>query len=141
MPIFSLRHPYAGSDSHSPSHRRRRENPKTGKQGPGRVDRARRHHRTALGRQDQRPRHLSRSGPLLQTSLRALGVEIAFSREGRGGRRVIRMSASHVKSPRKTVSTVREHISSNSANPAPGVEQKTRKMPKIDAMLCYSTSA
>jgi hypothetical protein len=59
-----------------------------------------------------------------QTSLRALGIEIAFSREGRGGTRIIRMSASHAKRNGKTVSTVStvsDHDPSNSANPALGV--------------------
>jgi hypothetical protein len=37
-----------------------------------------------------------------QTFLRALGIEIAFSREGRAGSRVIRMRSS----PENTVSTV-----------------------------------
>ena len=56
-----------------------------------------------------------------QTSLRALGIEIEFSREGRGGTRIIRMSASHAKRNGKTVSTVSDHDPSNSANPALGV--------------------
>src|SRR5437773_729253 len=42
--------------------------------------------------------HLRRA----QTFLRALGIEIAFSREGRAGSRVIRMRSS----PENTVSTV-----------------------------------
>ena len=41
-----------------------------------------------------------------QTSLRALGIEIAFGREGRGGTRIIRMTASHENSCENTVSTV-----------------------------------
>jgi hypothetical protein len=41
-----------------------------------------------------------------QTSLRALGIEIAFSREGRGGTRIITMVASHAWPSGKTVRTV-----------------------------------
>jgi hypothetical protein len=41
-----------------------------------------------------------------QTSLRTLGIEIAFGREGRAGTRIIRMSASRENQPRETVSTV-----------------------------------
>ena len=41
-----------------------------------------------------------------QTSLRTLGIEIAFSREGREGTRIIRMSASHENPRENTVSTV-----------------------------------
>jgi hypothetical protein len=41
-----------------------------------------------------------------QTPLRALGIEIAFGREGRAGTRIIRMSASRENQPPKTVSTV-----------------------------------
>ena len=67
------------------------------------------------------PRALAGRLRRAQTSLRALGIEIAFSREGRAGTRIIRMSASHAKSTRKTVSTVStvsDHDPSNSANPA-----------------------
>src|SRR6516165_7571743 len=55
--------------------------------------------------------HLRRA----QTSLRALGIEITFSREGRAGSRVIKMR----KSLGNTVSTV----SSVRAEPGPGSEQ------------------
>jgi hypothetical protein len=41
-----------------------------------------------------------------QTSLRALGIEISFSREGRGGARIIRITASHENSCENIVSTV-----------------------------------
>jgi hypothetical protein len=41
-----------------------------------------------------------------QTPFRALGIEIAFGREGRAGKRIIKMSASRENQPRKTVSTV-----------------------------------
>src|SRR6266851_1839729 len=49
-------------------------------------------------------RHPGRLSPLrrAQAFLRALGIEIAFSREGRAGSRVIRMRSS----PENTVSTV-----------------------------------
>jgi hypothetical protein len=57
------------------------------------------------------PRALAGRLRRAQTSLRALGIEIAFSREGRGGSRIIRMSASHARSPRKTVSTVSDQFS------------------------------
>jgi hypothetical protein len=40
-----------------------------------------------------------------QTSLRALGIEIAFSREGRGGTRIITITALGAKSPCETVRT------------------------------------
>jgi hypothetical protein len=52
------------------------------------------------------PRALAGRLRRAQTSLRTLGIEIAFSREGRGGTRIIRMSASHAQKPRKTVNTV-----------------------------------
>jgi len=71
------------------------------------------------------PRALAGRLRRARTLLRALGIEIAFSREGRGGSRIIRMSASHARLPRKTVSTgttVSDQDPSNSANPAPGVE-------------------
>jgi hypothetical protein len=41
-----------------------------------------------------------------QTSLRALRIEITFSREGRGGTRIIRISRSHENPRHETVSTV-----------------------------------
>jgi hypothetical protein len=41
------------------------------------------------------PRALAGRLRRAQTSLRTLGIEIAFSREGREGTRIIRMSASH----------------------------------------------
>jgi hypothetical protein len=53
------------------------------------------------------PRSLAGRLRRAQTSLRALGIEIAFSREGRSGARVIRISASHPSPMRNsTVSTV-----------------------------------
>jgi hypothetical protein len=45
------------------------------------------------------PRALAGRLRRAQTPLRALGIEIAFSREGRGGTRIIRMSASPAKRP------------------------------------------
>jgi hypothetical protein len=48
------------------------------------------------------PRALSHHLRRAQTSLRALGIEITFSREGRAGSRIIRMRTS----PENTVSTV-----------------------------------
>src|SRR5262245_8611145 len=50
----------------------------------------------------QNPRALAGRLRHLQTSLRALGIEIAFSREGHAGNRIIRIHAS----PEHTVSTV-----------------------------------
>ncbi len=47
------------------------------------------------------PRTLAGRLRRAQTSLRTLGIEIAFSREGRAGTRIIRMSASHESPPRK----------------------------------------
>jgi hypothetical protein len=47
------------------------------------------------------PRTLAGRLRRAQTSLRTLGIEIAFSREGRAGARIIRMSASHESPPRK----------------------------------------
>ena len=41
-----------------------------------------------------------------QTSLRTLGIEIVFGREGRLGARTIKISAAHETRSRKTVSTV-----------------------------------
>jgi hypothetical protein len=52
------------------------------------------------------PRALAGRLRRAQTSLRALGIEIAFSREGRGGTRIIRITASHEISRDNTVSTV-----------------------------------
>src|SRR6202041_2317711 len=52
------------------------------------------------------PRALAGRLRRVQASLRALGIEIAFSREGRGGTRIIRMTASHENSCENTVSTV-----------------------------------
>ena len=50
-----------------------------------------------------------------QTFLRALGIEVAFSREGRAGSRVIRIRAT----PETTVSTVRDHGTLRSGQPPP----------------------
>jgi hypothetical protein len=52
------------------------------------------------------PRALAGRLRRVQTSLRALGIEIAFSREGRGGTRIIRITASHENLCENTVSTV-----------------------------------
>jgi len=54
--------------------------------------------------------HLRRA----QTFLRALGVEIAFSREGRAGSRVIRMRSS----PENTVSSVGDNGGTSGSAPA-----------------------
>jgi hypothetical protein len=67
------------------------------------------HSRDAIGRDrtgwPQNPRALAGRLRRAQTSLRALGIEIAFSREGRAGNRVIRMHAS----PEDTVRTVSDN--------------------------------
>jgi hypothetical protein len=52
------------------------------------------------------PRALAGRLRRAQTSLRTLGIEIAFSREGRAGTRIIRISASPENPQRQTVSTV-----------------------------------
>jgi hypothetical protein len=67
------------------------------------------------------PRALAGRLRRAQTSLRALGIEIAFTREGRSGTRTIRMSNSHPKPTGKIVSSVgtsSDRGPSNSANPA-----------------------
>ena len=51
------------------------------------------------------PRALAGRLRRAQTS-RALGIEISFSREGRGGARIIRITASHENSCENIVSTV-----------------------------------
>jgi hypothetical protein len=69
------------------------------------------------------PRALSSCLRRAQTSLRALGIEIAFSREGRAGTRIIMMSAVHPRSSGKIVSSVGVVSCagpSNSGHPAPG---------------------
>jgi hypothetical protein len=53
----------------------------------------------------QDPRALAGRLRRAQTSLRALGIEIAFTREGRAGSRIIRMHAS----PEDTVCTVSDN--------------------------------
>jgi hypothetical protein len=50
------------------------------------------------------PRALAGRLRRAQTALRTLGIEIAFSREGRAGTRIIRMSASHQHEPHERVS-------------------------------------
>jgi hypothetical protein len=55
-----------------------------------------------------------------QTSLRVLGIDIAFTREGRAGTRIIRMNASYNNPTRETVSAVSVNRRSQSANPLPG---------------------
>jgi hypothetical protein len=61
-----------------------------------------------------------------RTSLRTLGIEIAFSREGRTETRIIRMSASHEEPHSKTDSTVvtvgAVIDNSGSGHPPPGAE-------------------
>jgi hypothetical protein len=52
------------------------------------------------------PRPLAGRLRRAQTSLRVLGIEIAFTREDRSGTRIIRMSASSPKQSSKDVSTV-----------------------------------
>jgi hypothetical protein len=52
------------------------------------------------------PRALAGRLRRAQTSLRTLGIEIAFSREGREGTRIIRMSASYGNPTSMTVGTV-----------------------------------
>jgi len=52
------------------------------------------------------PRALAGQLRRTQTSLRVLGIEIAFTREGRSGARIIRMSASTPQKSSKAVSTV-----------------------------------
>jgi hypothetical protein len=52
------------------------------------------------------PRALASRLRRAQTSLRTLGIEIAFSREGRAGTRIIRISASPENPHRQSVNTV-----------------------------------
>jgi hypothetical protein len=52
------------------------------------------------------PRALAGRLRRAQTPLRALGIEMNFSREGRAGTRIIRLRASPTKPTRTTVSTV-----------------------------------
>ena len=68
--------------------------------------------------------HLRRA----QTFLRALGIDIAFSREGRAGSRVIRMRTS----VENTVSTVSSVSSVAMAGPNPGSEQQSSANPVCD---------
>jgi hypothetical protein len=77
------------------------------------------------------PRALAGRLRRAQTSLRTLGIEIVFSREGRAGTRIIRISAAPEDQPRKTVSTVGTVVDnrrSGSGHP-PGVEpiRQTRR--------------
>jgi len=62
--------------------------------------------RRANGAWPTSPRALAGRLRRAQTSLRTLGIEIAFSREGRAGTRIIRISTSADNQPRETVSTV-----------------------------------
>jgi hypothetical protein len=52
------------------------------------------------------PRALAGRLRRAQTPLRALGIDMSFSREGRAGTRIIRLSTSRTKPTRPTVSTV-----------------------------------
>jgi hypothetical protein len=68
------------------------------------------------------PRGLAGRLRRTQTSLRASGVEIGFSREGRGSTRIIRICASHenpTREPVSTVSTVSDEGPSKSEDAAP----------------------
>src|ERR1700733_7870296 len=83
------------------------------------------------------PRALAGRLRRAQTSLRTFGIEIAFSREGRQGTRIIRMSASHGNPTSKTVrtvSTVSNDRPSKSGNPAPrgAVDQGLPHHPKSE---------
>jgi hypothetical protein len=73
-------------------------------------------HSTGAQKSPRLAGHLRRA----QTFLRALGIEIAFSREGRGGSRVIRMRSSPV-SAVTSVSSISENAgASGSADRSPG---------------------
>jgi hypothetical protein len=63
----------------------------------------------ALGGQDL-PRAMAGRLRRAQTPLRALGIEMAFSREGRTGTRLITLRASRTTPTRTTVSTVTNGI-------------------------------
>ena len=66
------------------------------------------------------PRALAGRLRRAQTSLRALGIDIAFTREGRAGTRIIRMNTSYKDPTRETVSTVGANGHSQSGSPPPG---------------------
>jgi hypothetical protein len=72
--------------------------------------------------------HLRRAQP----SLRALGIEIAFSREGRAGRRVIKLTSSF----ENTVSSVGSGCE-NGARPRLLVQQSTAAADEADARFTY----
>jgi hypothetical protein len=63
----------------------------------------------------QNPRALAGRLRRAQTSLRALGIEIAFTREGRAGSRIIRMYTS----PEDTVRTVSDNAKPSGSGPPP----------------------
>jgi len=67
------------------------------------------------------PRALAGHLRRVQTSLRALGIDIAFSREGRAGSRVIRMRTSL----ENTVSTVSSVRSVRDSGPEPGSDLRS----------------
>jgi hypothetical protein len=69
------------------------------------------------------PRALAGRLRRAQTSLRALGIEITFSREGRGGTRIIRISTSHENARQDTVSTVTTVIDRGASKSGPAVRQ------------------
>jgi len=70
------------------------------------------------------PRALAGRLRRAQTSLRTLGIEIAFSREGRAGTRIIRISASPKSKTDSTVSIVGNCHDDDGSGPRhpPGVE-------------------
>jgi hypothetical protein len=65
------------------------------------------------------PRALAGRLRRAQTSLRALGIDITFTREGRAGTRMIRMNASDRHPTPETVSTVSDEGPSKSGDTAP----------------------
>ena len=79
-----------------------------------------RRHREGWHRLAQNPRALAGRLRRAQTFLRALGIEVAFSREGRAGSRVIRISGT----PETSVSTVssvpHDESQPGSRQPLPG---------------------
>jgi hypothetical protein len=81
------------------------------------------------------PRALASRLRRVQTALRALGIEIAFSREERGGTRIIRITASHENSCENTVSTVTDREPSKSGK-EPGRPGSFVRHPNDDDESC-----
>jgi hypothetical protein len=64
------------------------------------------------------PRALAGRLRRAQTPLRALGIEIAFGREGRAGTRIVRLRRAHVSTMFSTVSTVSDKARSEAPEPS-----------------------